>query len=77
MEQIEPAQLVQGGTELIDAAFDAAEHGMEVRFKERGQQLVKRTNYMMASLFNGMAIKAGSIRSAYITAPNEGETDEA
>ena len=76
VEQFEPAQLVQGGTELVDAAFDAAEHGMEKRFKERGQQLVKRTNYMMATLFNGMAVKAGSIRSAYITAPDEGETDE-
>lgn len=76
VEQFEPAQLVQGGTELVDAAFDAAEHGMEVRFKERGQQLVKRTNYMMATLFNGMAVKAGSIRSAYITAPEEGEADE-
>ncbi|MGP1386886.1 MAG: hypothetical protein ACTS2F_25240 [Thainema sp.] len=76
VEQFEPAQLVQGGTELVDAAFDAAEHGMEKRFKERGQQLVKRTNYMMATLFNGMAVKAGSIRSAYITAPDEGEADE-
>ncbi|MGP1383459.1 MAG: hypothetical protein ACTS2F_07840 [Thainema sp.] len=76
VEQFEPAQLVQGGTELVDAAFDAAEHGMEKRFKERGQQLVKRTNYMMASLFNGMAVKAGSIRSAYIT-PHEDEADEA
>lgn len=76
VEQFEPAQLVQGGTELVDAAFDAAEHGMEKRFKERGQQLVKRTNYMMATLFNGMAVKAGSIRSAYITAPDEVEADE-
>ena len=76
VEQFEPAQLVQGGTELVDAAFDAAEHGMEVRFKERGQQLVKRTNYMMATLFNGMAVKAGSIRSAYITAPDEVDADE-
>ena len=76
VEQFEPAQLGQGGTELVDAAFDAAEHGMEKRFKERGQQLVKRTNYMMATLFNGMAVKAGSIRSAYITAPDESEADE-
>ncbi len=76
VEQFEPAQLVQGGTELVDAAFDAAEHGMDKRFKERGQQLVKRTNYLMATLFNGMAVKAGSIRSAYITTDGEGEADE-
>jgi hypothetical protein len=67
VEAFNPAQLVQGGTELVDAAFDAAEHGMEMRFQERGQRLVRRTNMMMAALFNGMAAKSGQIRSAYIT----------
>lgn len=78
VEAFNPAQLVQGGTELVDAAFDAAEHGMEMRFQERGQRLVRRTNMMMAALFNGMATKSGQIRSAYITpaleeSPHEGD----